>query len=63
MTPQLTLPHPDLHRRPEDLILAAQVWGSYLHPVLNKRLREIATEVKPESWGSFFAQGKSLLDF
>jgi len=63
MTPWLTLPHPDFHRRPEEVILAAEIWGEYVHPVLKKNLKSITLAFDREDWGEFFAQGKSVLDF
>ena len=60
MTPELTLPHPDLHAHPELLIPSAEVWGSYLHPVLKRNLSDITSELSNEYWGSFFAQGSQL---
>ncbi|MCB0364184.1 MAG: 2-amino-4-hydroxy-6-hydroxymethyldihydropteridine diphosphokinase [Bdellovibrionaceae bacterium] len=63
MTPELTLPHPELHRRPESLLLAAEVWGEYVHPVLKENLYTLTRQFHDEQWGRFYAQGKTLLDF
>lgn len=63
MTPELTLPHPELHRRPEALLLAAEVWGEYVHPVLKENLYTLTRQFHDEQWGRFYAQGKTLLDF
>lgn len=63
MTPRLTLPHPEFHCRPEDLIPAAEIWGDYKHPVLKQSLMSLARSLGQEEWGEFFAQSKSVLDF
>lgn len=63
MLPTLTLPHPDLHKVPYWLIPAAEVWGDAPHPVLERRLAELATDNEWGAWGEFFAQGKTLADF
>ncbi|MCB0383813.1 MAG: 2-amino-4-hydroxy-6-hydroxymethyldihydropteridine diphosphokinase [Bdellovibrionales bacterium] len=63
MTPEMTIPHPELHRRPESLLLAAEVWGDYIHPVLNENLYTLTRRFHDEQWGRFYAQGKTLLDF
>lgn len=62
-TPQLTLPHPQLHTHPEYLVPAAEVWGDFLHPVTKESLTALAKRLDEDSWGEFYAQGKSLLDF
>ncbi len=63
MTPELTLPHPDLHLHPEALLLAAEVWGDYIHPVLGENLYTLTRRFRDQQWGRFYAQGKTLLDF
>lgn len=63
MTPQLTLPHPELHVRPEFLLLAAEIWGDYVHPILRENLYFLTQRFRDEQWGRFYAQGKTLLDF
>jgi 2-amino-4-hydroxy-6-hydroxymethyldihydropteridine diphosphokinase len=63
MTPELTLPHPELHRRPEFVLLSAEVWGDYFHPVLKENLYTLTRKFHDEQWGRFYAQGKTLLDF
>lgn len=63
MTPDLTLPHPELHVQPEALILAAEVWGEYVHPVLGQSLYSLTRRFNDKQWGRFQAQGKTLLDF
>lgn len=61
LTPELTLPHPELHSSPHWLVPAAEIWGAGRHPILDVPLSEI-TDAK-EGWGEFYAQGKVLLDF
>lgn len=63
MTPQLTLPHPDLHRRPELTIPSAEIWGEAKHPILGVKLNQLSKAFREQNWGEFFAQGQSLLDF
>lgn len=63
MTPELTLPYPDLHERPDLAIPAAELWGEHQHPVLNVSLYQLTKAFVNEDWGEFFAQGQSLLDF
>ncbi|MCB9027356.1 MAG: hypothetical protein H6625_13625 [Bdellovibrionaceae bacterium] len=62
MTPELTLPHPELHKNPEDLIPATEVYPHFIHPVLKKELTELSKSLKPKLLGQFYAQGKTLLD-
>jgi len=61
--PRLTLPHPELHRRPQVVIPASEIWPSQVHPILNKTLSELSMRFKNEKWGSYYLAGKSLLDF
>jgi 2-amino-4-hydroxy-6-hydroxymethyldihydropteridine diphosphokinase len=63
MTPQLTLPHPDAYRRAFVMIPLAEIKPDWTHPILNKKATELAKEVYWAGWGTFFANGKSLLDF
>jgi 7,8-dihydro-6-hydroxymethylpterin-pyrophosphokinase len=63
MSPDLTLPHPDVHLRPELVIPAAEIWGERRHPVLGSSLSQLTREFQSRDWGEFFAQGHSLLDF
>ncbi len=63
MTPELTLPHPDFHLRPELVIPAAEIWGEHRHPVLGISLAQLTRSFQNREWGEFFAQGQSLLDF
>lgn len=63
MTPQLTLPHPEFHRRPEVLIPAVEVWPEFRHPIVEKPIRELVKRFDRSYWGQFFTSGKTLLDF
>jgi len=63
MTPNLTIPHPDLHQNPVDLYPSAEIWGDFVHPVLKENINHLTQKISPIKWGQFFAQGKSLLDF
>tara|TARA_B100000749_G_scaffold122825_1_gene93832 strand:- start:75465 stop:75989 length:525 start_codon:yes stop_codon:yes gene_type:complete len=63
MTPNLTLPYPDLLKRPEITIPAAETWGDYYHPVYKESLNALAKRSAAGSWGEFFAHSKSALDF
>ena len=63
MTPALTLPHPELVERPELLVPAAELWGNYHHPVLEENLTVLAKKFNGVTWGEFFTQSKSVLDF
>ncbi|MBK7961454.1 MAG: hypothetical protein IPK04_09785 [Bdellovibrionales bacterium] len=42
MTPELTLPHPDLQYDLLTLRLSSEVWSRYEHPVLKKTLGELS---------------------
>lgn len=63
MTQALTLPHPELHLKPEVLFPAAEIWPDYEHPVKKQTLQELTREFANLRWGEFFEQGKTLLDF
>lgn len=59
--PSLAVPHPELHLRPEELVLAGEINADYIHPVLNKSLKELARNFSDGSWGEFYLQGSTLL--
>ncbi len=59
----LTLPHPDLHLNLEELVPAVEIWPEYVHPILNLKLAELLKMSKPVTWGEFYCQGPSLIDF
>jgi len=62
-TPRLTLPHPEFHMRPEELIPACELWPEIQHPIVGKPLIEIARELPRNlTWGEFYCQGLRLVD-
>ncbi len=63
MTPDLTLPDPDLHLRPENILPTAEICPDRIHPVLKKTVRELGKPFSGQNWGEFVAQGKAMLDF
>ncbi|RME16526.1 MAG: 2-amino-4-hydroxy-6-hydroxymethyldihydropteridine diphosphokinase [Bdellovibrio sp.] len=63
MDPVLTLPYPELHLRPEELVPASEISPSYFHPLLKKSLKELSEKYLSSVWGSFYGQGRRLLDF
>ena len=63
ITPQLTVPDPEFHKNPEELLPAAEVCGDYFHPVLKSEISRLSKNITEKNWGQFFAQGKTLLDF
>lgn len=62
MLPGLSVPHPEMHLRPEEIVLSTEVAADFLHPVLNENLAELARKYAGAKWGEFFAQGLSLLE-
>ncbi len=60
MTPRLTLPFPRWHQRPDLVISAAEIWGDWRHPVLERSLFDLAKDYAQVDWGSFHLQGKIL---
>jgi 2-amino-4-hydroxy-6-hydroxymethyldihydropteridine diphosphokinase len=62
-TPNLTLPHPEAHSRAFVMIPLAEIRPHWQHPILNKTAEELAKQVFWPGWGTFYATGKSLLDF
>lgn len=63
MSPRLTLPYPELHQDPLIIRCAAEAWGQYEHPILQKTLSEISKTAQPARTAEFYIQGKSLVDF
>jgi len=63
MTPLLTLPHPELHRRPQVLIPAAEIAPDFTHPVLEQNLAQLTHRFEKVPWGRYYSTGKTLLDF
>jgi 7,8-dihydro-6-hydroxymethylpterin-pyrophosphokinase len=62
MTPQLTLPYPELHRRSVTLELIAEIWPDKIHPILKKTVYELSQSAKEKELGEFFSTGSQLLD-
>jgi 7,8-dihydro-6-hydroxymethylpterin-pyrophosphokinase len=62
MTPELTLPHPDLQYDLLTLRLSSEVWSRYEHPVLKKTLRELSDLRGQELDVEFVMQAKNLFD-
>lgn len=62
LSPDITLPHPELHVRPDWLIPSSEIWGDYPHPILTRPLEDIASAADWGGWGRFYAQGTSLID-
>ncbi len=63
LSPQLTLPYPEAHQKAFVIIPLSEMLPKWQHPVLKKTAAELAREAYWPSWGSFFAGGKTLLDF
>jgi len=63
MLPSLSLPHPEMHLRPEEVVPAVEIWPDFFHPVLKKTMVQLSQNFKNDKWGEFYAQGKPLLDF
>jgi 7,8-dihydro-6-hydroxymethylpterin-pyrophosphokinase len=61
MVPDLTLPHPILHMDPLVVRCAAEVWGSYEHPILKRSLSDLANKAAVIENAEFMLQGKSLV--
>lgn len=62
MQSDLCLPYPEWHRRVELLVPSSEVWGDYQHPILGESVYNLSQKMSDKKWGSFFAQGKSLLE-
>jgi 2-amino-4-hydroxy-6-hydroxymethyldihydropteridine diphosphokinase len=63
MLPGLSVPHPEMHLRPEEIVPAVEVWGEFVHPVLKETLSDLSRRFVTQEWGEFFEQGTPLLDF
>ncbi len=61
MVPDLTLPHPSLHKEPLVIRCATEVWGNYEHPILKKTLNDLARGLPAITNAEFMLQGKSLV--
>jgi 7,8-dihydro-6-hydroxymethylpterin-pyrophosphokinase len=63
MTPDLAVPHPEMHLRPEEIVLINEIQGDIVHPVIGEPLADLARQFTDIAWGDFFAQGSAALDF
>lgn len=61
LTPKRPLPHPQLHSDPLTMRCAAEIYGSYGHPVLGQTLNELVKSSETPESIEFFSQGRSLL--
>lgn len=61
MTPQITVPHPEVHRRSVTLDLIAEIWPDKTHPILKKTVYELSQSAKERELGEFFSTGSDLL--
>ena len=65
LDPEAPIPHPLLHFDPLVLRCAAEIQGSFEHPVLGRSLQELvrsSTRVPDEGSDEFLARGESLLE-
>lgn len=60
-TPSLTLPHPEFHLNPEELIPSAELWPEYEHPILLKTLSQLANDFHGVGWGEYYCSGRDYL--
>ncbi|MCB0368055.1 MAG: hypothetical protein KDD45_01120 [Bdellovibrionales bacterium] len=60
LTPQLTLPHPQLFLDPLILHCSSEIWPEYIHPVNGDSLRKSDQESESENL-EFLYQGKYFL--
>ena len=49
-SPELTIPHPRLHKRRFTLLPLAEKWADFIHPVKNKRVLQLLDECSDEGW-------------
>lgn len=61
LTPKRPLPHPQLHSDPLTMRCAAEIYGSYEHPVLGQTLNELVKSSETPESIEFYSQGRSLL--
>lgn len=62
MTPEMTLPSPDLHSDPIAILAAAEVWPGYVHPIYKKPLSSLVGQGQRTDRGEFLFQGQNLLE-
>lgn len=60
MLPGLAIPHPEMHLRPEEIVLINEIQSDIVHPVLGERLATLAERFVQQKWGDFFAQGSAI---
>ena len=63
MTPELTLPHPDLRKETKWIVSASELVPDWIHPVSRKTLIELSRGTAGQNGLEFNAQGYSLLSF
>ncbi|MFK8138902.1 MAG: hypothetical protein AB8E15_11115 [Bdellovibrionales bacterium] len=63
MLPSIYIPHPDFVYKKDWMLIGAELWPEFVHPILNEKLSIVARDSKIRSSDYFFAQGKKLLDF
>ena len=63
LSPKLTLPYPELIVDVLLLRCAAEIWGQYEHPILQKTLGEIVKKSELRERAEFLMQGESLIAF
>jgi 7,8-dihydro-6-hydroxymethylpterin-pyrophosphokinase len=61
MSPGLAVPHPEMHLRPEEIVLINEIQSDIVHPVLGEKLTQLAEKFSRVSWGNFYAQGSAVL--
>lgn len=64
ITAALTIPNEQFHLRPDWVIPSAELYPEYVHPILKKKFRELATTPVIQnagSWGEFHMQSSALL--
>lgn len=62
MTPEMTLPSPDLHTDPIAILAATEVWPGYVHPIYKRPLSQLVSMGQRSDQGEFLFQGHALLE-
>jgi len=62
MTPEMTLPSPNLHSDPIAILAAAEVWPGYVHPIYKKPLASLVGHGQRSDRGEFLFQGQNILE-
>jgi hypothetical protein len=60
MSPELTLPNPQLARDTVVLRCASEVWGDFKHPILGQTLNHLVHSSNSNEIVEFFSQGTNL---